>query len=409
MVAPARKTNGLSLSPHVAVTSAFLTLSYIVMVVAPSKYVFATMTNTCYLAAGFWREMVSAAEHHSATLLVGQMAGGSLVLAFMGASSFAYHRESLLNTPAHTLDILFGWVLVSHALYVSASVTILALVRTLLGARADTAISIVRAVLSLIFLVLVTMLMVFYDDFYSNQNRFYFGVGPAAALFVGIGRCVLVFEGGGVSMDAVRAALAELLVSLVAILAAILSQGSLLGRSLSRETTPEAYDFYHGNWHWLLALGVGMLYSRAADTARVVQRTHRVCVCSLSGLDWAALLLTLLYSALIIAFKEANVSLIIAKGVLGTLSGCFLVHGIVTATSALLVEPDETGDVAETLMAPREGAENSKGHRPAVNVHPARHQQWRAQRRFGDVGCSLSRSTTSTNSCPSLNIAAHFF
>lgn len=333
------KINGLSISPHVAVTSAFLTLSYLVMVIAPSKYVFATMTNTCYLAAGFWREMVSAAEHHSATLLVGQMAGGSLVLVFMGASSFAYHRESILGTPAHTLDILFGWVLVSHALYVSASVTLLALVRTLLGERADTAISILRAVLSLIFLVLVTMLMVYYDDFYSNQNSFYFAVGPAAAVFVGVGRFVLVFEEGGVSMAAVRAALAELLVSLVAILAAILSQGSLLGRPLTRETTPEAYDFYHGQWHALLALGVGMLYSRAADTARVVQRTHRVCVCSLSGLDWGALLLIFLYSTLVIAFKETGASLVLAKGVLGTLSGVFAVHGLVTATSALLVDP----------------------------------------------------------------------
>ena len=57
-----KDVEGYSISPTVATTTLFLAISYIAMVIAPSPYVFATTTNLCYLAAGFWREAVSASR-----------------------------------------------------------------------------------------------------------------------------------------------------------------------------------------------------------------------------------------------------------------------------------------------------------------------------------------------------------
>ena len=205
--------------------------------------------------------------------------GGALVLVFMGASSLAFHRASTMNSPAHTLDIAFGWILVSHVFYVSFAVALLA------GAKAATpqldrrdheAVRNVRFVLSVLFLVFVTVLMTLYDDFYRHQTTLYLVVGPAAAVFGAICRGILVYEEGKLQWPAVRLAIVELVVALTAVFAAIVCQGELLGRTLNRATTPEEYDFYHGQWHFLLALVVGLLYSRAADSARIVQGTHRV-------------------------------------------------------------------------------------------------------------------------------------
>ena len=357
------KIEGYSISPSVATTTLFLAISYVSLALAPtSPYVFATMTNLCYIAAGFWREAVASTDKHSATLLVGQMAGGSMILVMMGASSFAFHRESQLFSPAHTLDILFGWVLVSHAFYVSFSVSVLALVRRLTGDNSSLPRRVVRSVMSIGFLVMVTLLMTFYDEFYANQLVFYFSAGPLAALFTAACRFILVYEEGKLQWGAVRVALFELLVSLVAVIAAIDAQGTLLGRPLSKDTTPREYDFYHGNWHFLLTISVGTLYSRAADAARIVQGTHTVCVCSLPWLDWVAMTLILVYSSLIMIFKETSVEITTAIGVLAFLAVGFLLHGMLTlgvwavgAADDPLITPRPLGTArrSDTPRAPR--------------------------------------------------------
>jgi hypothetical protein len=318
------------------------------MVIAPSPYVFSTMTNICYMAAGFWREAASATDKHSATMLVGQMAGGSTMLVLMGASSFAFHRESQMNSPAHTLDIVFGWLIVSHVFYVSFSVSLLALVHRLTRKNPQSrARGVVRSILSLCFLVVIAMLMTFYDDVYSNQRWFMIGTGVSAAVFGAVCRGILVWEEGEVRRNALVLAAVEMVVALTAVLAAVLAQGELLGRPLSRSTDEAGYDFYHGQWHFLLALVVALLYSRAADAARIVQGTHAVCVCTLPFLDWGAEILIFLYSVLVIAFKEGEVSIIYAKGILGMLAGLFFFHGLVTTLVSLF------GDAGDPLVTPR--------------------------------------------------------
>ena len=342
------RVEGYTISPGVAVTSSCLLLSYVALGIAPSAYVFATMTNLCFLASGFYREAVSATDRHSATLLVGQMAGGSLILVLMGASSFAYHRESLLGAPAHTLDILFGWLLVTHVFYVSFSVSLLAFVRFALPDSLDTqGLRVVRAILSFSLLIMVTMMMTFYDAFYSHQLEFYFVVGPAAALFGGITRFILVYEDKKLQWNAVGLAVMEVVVALTGVVAAILAQGELVGRKLSRSETPEAYDLFHGNWHFLLALIMSLLYSRASDAARIVQGTHVVCVCSLPTLDWFAEISIFIYSVMVIVLKEGNVDIRTSTILLGIGACFFQTHAMITLVVWL------TGDPKDTLLTPR--------------------------------------------------------
>jgi len=325
---------GYTISPTVAAASSCLILSYVILGIAPSVYVFASTTNLCYMAAGFYREAVTATDRHSATLLVGQMAGGSLILVLMGASSFAFHRESAVYSPAHTLDILFGWLLVTHVFYVCFSVSLLAFVRFVLPDSLDErGARYMRTALSFSLLVAVTLLMTFYDTFYAHQTEFFFVLGPSAALFGGITRFILVYEDGSLRWHAVGLAVMEVVVALTVVFAAILSQGELLGRRLSRGTDPMGYDFFHGQWHFLLALVTSLLYSRAADAARIVQGTHIVCVCTLPYLDWIAEGLLFTYSLAVIILKEANVEIRTCTIILGVIASGFSVHGIVTVVA----------------------------------------------------------------------------
>ena len=189
---------------------------------------------------------------------------------------------------------------------------------------------VLRSILSMCFLIFVTLLMTFYDTFYRNQATYYFIVGPLAAIFAAICRSMLIREGGVMRWYAARIAAFEVVVALATVFAAILAQGSLLGRPLSISTDPEGYDFYHGQWHFLLAVVVGIIYSRAADAVRIVQGTHAVCVCTMPYLDWMGEVLVLVYSTLVILLKELRVSMVIAKSVLVALSVLFMIHALIT-------------------------------------------------------------------------------
>lgn len=320
---------GYSLSPALASTSAALLVAYLALALSPSTYVFATVSNLCYLSAGFYREATSLANGNSAMLLVGQLGGASLVLVLMGASSFAFHREYVISSPAHTMDILCGWMLVAHVLYVCLSVAMLGLLQLLLPDTLDVSgMRALRTVLSLTMITAYVLLMTCYDDIYSNQQLLYFVLGPAAAVFGGACRFILVYHEGVLQRRALWVAVAEVVVLLTATFAAIITQGELFGRRVSGRTLPREYDFFHGQWHFLLSAVTSLLYSRAADAARVVQGTHDVCVCSLPRLDWAGLGLLFVYSTTAIGLKEAAVDIDTSIVTLGTLACGFLLHGV---------------------------------------------------------------------------------
>ena len=50
---------GYALSPAIAATSTALIVSHMALALAPSTHVFSTVSNLCYLSAGFYREAMS--------------------------------------------------------------------------------------------------------------------------------------------------------------------------------------------------------------------------------------------------------------------------------------------------------------------------------------------------------------
>ena len=94
---------------------------------------------------------------------------------------------------------------------------------------------------------------------------------------------------------------------------------------------------------------ISLLYSRAADAAKVVQNTHAVCVCELPWLDWAALAITFLYSILTIVLKEAGADWSGSVYGLGSLAVLFLIH------AGLTILAFATGDLAGVRSGPMGG------------------------------------------------------
>lgn len=335
-----------SLSPALVASSTGLLVAYVGSAIFPSPYAFSTLTNLSYLFVAFQCEFAALADEHSAASLIGQLASAPIILALMGGSSFAYHRLSVVGQPEHTLDIFFGWLLISHVAYTTLCVPLIGLlVRTLPDNLDDQGARWLRAGLSVLFLACVTLLMSLYDTIYSDQFLFYMFVGSGAAIFGGVCRFILVVKERpaeeGVPRDnetvvqwhAVRIAVVEVVVALTATLAAVLAQGELVGRTLSRTDTPQAYDSFHGNWHFLLATVTGLLYSRAADAARVIQGANAICVCQLPVVDQAALALVFVYSVAVIVLKETAVNIDTAIAWLGVLAALFAVHTLAVVCS----------------------------------------------------------------------------
>jgi len=323
------KSSGFEISPVIATISTFQLLAFLAYAAAPSPYVMATVSNTCYMGAGLYRAIISLTRGHSSSFLLGQLAGSAFVYVFLGSSSFAFHAESTLNSPAHSLDILGGWLLVLHVFFVALSVCVIALVK-----RVASSTIVVQIVLSIMLVVAFTLLTTFYDSFYGKQLEFYFVLGPGAAVFGSICRFMLVYKKGDLQWGAARIALFELGVALTVVFSAILCQGELLsltGRKLSYNKEGDAYDLYHAHWHFFLATSTAILYSRSADASRVVMGTHTVCVCAQSLLDTVGLTILFFYAVTAAVLKEARVATDASLIVLFCLNALLALHAMLTA------------------------------------------------------------------------------
>lgn len=326
-------TAGYTTSPTIAVICTALFVSYLALYIYPDRpYVFATMSNLCYVSAGVWRVYHAFAEQHSAAILIGQFGVGSIFLLFLGASSFAYHAQTEGGSQAHTLDIVGGWLLVCHLLYVTLTVAFMAVVEYYLPDRLDPlGERISQSVFAALFAMFVLLLFLFYDSFYSNQTEFFFITGPTAAFFGGICRLVLIYDGGRVSWRALRIAGWEVVVVLIMTFGAIFSQGELLGKPLDKNPgQPEAplYDLYHGNWHFLLGMVACLLYSRSADAARVVKKTHEVVITKVSWQDFVGANLVALYAATSALLKETGADYESARSGLFSISCLLMIHAL---------------------------------------------------------------------------------
>lgn len=332
-------TQPYMLTPIFLGVAVALFLSYVGLWARPDeKYVFATLTNMCYIAAGLQREIAAHVENHSVSFLVGLLGSAPYVLVLLGSASLAYHRHSLVGSWTHSLDIFFGMLLVFHVCYASTCVVILAAIgacfrgddkrKTALAVQAG-----VRTVLSFGFAGSIFAMMFWFDDFYAEMLTFYLVFGPGAALSGIILRFVLARDPDdsyALKRGPVLIAIAEMATLLLMVFAAIFSQCELIGIKYTVSTYPEEYDFYHGQWHFLLAISMSSLYSRAADAARRVRNPDsKVTVASLPWMDWIGLALGFLYALLTIIFKEGQVDLGVAKATLGVLAGFYGAYGLV--------------------------------------------------------------------------------
>jgi hypothetical protein len=328
------KSSGYEVSPTIATVSMFQMMAFVVYAIAPSTYVMATVSNTCYMGAGLYRAIIALTRGHSSAFLLGQLAGASFVYVFLGSSSFAFHAKSVMRSPAHSFDILGGWLLVLHVCFVCVAVCVIALVKRCTRRASDTfAVTTTQILLSTVLVGGFTMLMTFYDFFYGKQLELYFVLGPSAAVFGSICRFMLVYEKGALQWRAVRIAMFELVVALTIVFSAILCQGELLSltkRTLSTTTEGGAYDLYHAHWHYFLAVSTATLYSRAADASRVVMGTHRVCVCAQSWLDVGGLTALFFYSVTAVVLKENRVATERSLLILFGFNALLMLHAMLT-------------------------------------------------------------------------------
>lgn len=319
-----------SISPIVSFISLTLMGSYVVALISPSVYVFASVTNLCYIAAGYqraWFDIFSAVKKTNQVFNISVMA--SLVYTLLGASSLAFHVNVKMMSPAHSFDILFGWALVLHVAYVCIAVCLL-LMATKVGNNTPTVRKQTIELLVVVgFLTTIVVTIVLYDTIYLNQLIFFLTVGGCASICGGICRFLLVKadEKNRSQIYAWGYAILEIVVALTMTLAAVIAQCNLLGIKYSHED-PQ-YDFYHGQWHALLAMVTALLYSRAIAASNNVGETKpTVCICELPKLDLFAIVTLFVYSLLVIITKETRMDLSTAKVLLAFPLGALLIHSL---------------------------------------------------------------------------------
>lgn len=341
--APHPATEPYKLTPVFLGVSVALLVSYIGLWAFPNEnYVFATLTNLCYIAAGLQREVAAYVSFHSAARLVGLLGSAPYVFVLLGSASLAYHRHSKLGSWTHSLDIFFGMVLVFHVFYTSFSVVVLKFFGS-----CDQFQQAVRTGLAFVFAFMIFALMFWFEDIYQQMLLFYLIFGPSAALCGFILRFFLAEDPESKEQwrPRVYIALAEMTTLLLMVFAAIFAQCELIGVEYTIYTNPMAYDFWHGNWHFLLSISMATLYSRTADAAlRIRNKNTDITVRSLPVLDWIGLGLGFVYALLVLVLKETEVDLETAKITLSVLASFYGLYGLY----ALYVLCTE-GKVAATL------------------------------------------------------------
>ena len=310
-----------SVSPALAVVFvAFAVASLASVFTAP--YGFATLSNLCLILSALWREF-AAIRGRSTSAVAGELTSGTFPLLLLGVASLSFHRSHELASPAHTLDVFAGWVLVSHLGFCAVKLAAIAVpqllgwppfYRTLLG-----------SLLSVGFAGAVAALAVLFDEVYAHQLLFYLIVGSNAVLFGALCRALLAGgeEGAGV-------ALFELFVALAVVTAAIFAQGELIGRTLTAATAPELYDLFHGLWHVLLSAVATLVYARVADLGRLLETPTARCVCALPVLDWLGEALLLLLAVVVLVTKEAAADVVVARALIGGCTGLGALHATAT-------------------------------------------------------------------------------
>jgi hypothetical protein len=294
--------------------------AYLVRLVAPSAYVFATVSNITYAAAGL---ACTPAMQTLARRKAGATPRGALPLLILGAASAAHHARPRGGLPAHHLDIVFGWYLVMHLAHSSFAVGARFAV-ALCGGRAGSKLD--RATDAAMYALLATasvLLFANYETLYADQIALYLALGIACAVMTALSRLLLAHgEDDGFTTTSIAMALMEGGVVATSLVSAVFVQGELLGRDLtSSGMNTEAFNLYHGSWHFLIASVAVIVYVRLADVEALIDSsecgTPAEPVTQWSRLDAVALGLLGAYAGMVFILKEADAPIDLAMVLVG--------------------------------------------------------------------------------------------
>jgi hypothetical protein len=301
-------------SPAVAYITCALVIAYVAAWGFPSKHVFSTTSNLCFLAAGLYRKIISCTDNSIPVIFGGVFDGSSLAFTLAGASSFFYHYDPEIGSHSHTLDILFAWVLPMHALFVCLTIVVCQVLP-----HHNVFLVCFNGCF---FLIVVFGLVVLYDEIYSRQYlliKVIFAVIGVVCLWLTVNNIDRSNRG------ALEHATLQYIVAVTIFVSALFAQSNMLGKNSN-----EDYDWYHGHWHYLIATLVSMVYSYAA--AIVTNHAYR----RLSWLDFFSFVLLFLYSIVVIVSKEIIQNIVVSRLCLTYLVCLLVLHAVFTLITYLI-------------------------------------------------------------------------
>lgn len=305
-----------SIGPCIASPSLFLALSHLALLVSPKDYTFSTSTNLCTLASGIHVLVVSYAYRDKLSDL-GPFVASPIFYFLLGSASFRFHISPDLGVPAHSFDILFGFLFVLHLALVALS----AFAFLLLHRRA-------ASHTMLVYALCICLAVILYKDIYSHQTAFYCSVAALVAVLYAPIRATLTCN----KRKPWLIALAESAVVLLSLVGAVFCQGGLIGAKL--QSRSDAYDFFHGNWHYLIAVASSIVYTRLLQACFNTEAPSVTCVCSMPALDAAGMALLGTYVIVLVLMKEAGAGVDACKATGTTASLAFLLYCVAVFRSA---------------------------------------------------------------------------
>lgn len=297
-----------------------LAAAFLVRLVAPSAYAFATVSNLTYGMAGL---ACTPALQTPGRRNAGATPRGALPLLILGAASAAHHARPRSGLAAHHLDITFGWFLVAHLAHSSIAVAARFLVALCGGRAGGTLDRVTDASMYALLAAGAVFLFSHYDTLYDDQITLYLSLGITCAVITGLARLLLAHdEDDNFTLASLGMAFMETTVIAVALVAAVFVQGELLGRDIASDgMANENYNLYHGSWHFLIAAVAVIVYVRLADVEALIDAIARGVpaepVTQWNGVDVLALSMLSTYASAVWALKETNAHVDLALVLVG--------------------------------------------------------------------------------------------
>ena len=304
----------VNISPAIALNFLALFVSlFLKFTSGDSPHVFASVTNTCFLVSAFYIHLratrdLDGDEKSKRTgyspikdsyLISNLSSCACIFLILLGASSLAFHSESVLFQPVHAFDILFGWTLVLALAFASVSVSFYAWAGRRLTRQLHSAVFVG-------FLASIVAVIVNYQSIYTNQLSFYIPCASVSVFACVVARVILV--GKRPTLSTVLYASGEIVILILVAAAAVVCQGELVGKQLSHTSNDASeardYDLFHGIWHYLLSNVASIIFVRCLSVARMIELDLEICVCKPSLLDIFGIISLFFLSVTCLVLKE---------------------------------------------------------------------------------------------------------